>query len=103
MPAQQTNISAVLLKKRLRHRCYPVNFAKFLRTHFFRTPAVAASSAASSFCKVLTIGKARTNLCTKIYHPPMVRIYLGLYREVLYLGWNERYLRAYFETLMTLL
>ena len=26
--------SAFLLKKRLRHRCFPVNFAKFLRTPF---------------------------------------------------------------------
>ena len=25
---------ATLLKKRLWHRCFPVNFAKFLRTHF---------------------------------------------------------------------
>ena len=23
------------IKKRLQHRCFPVNFAKFLRTHFF--------------------------------------------------------------------
>ena len=27
--------SATLLKKRLWHRCFPVNFAKFLRTTFF--------------------------------------------------------------------
>ena len=26
---------ATLLKKRLWHRCFPVNFVKFLRTHFF--------------------------------------------------------------------
>ena len=26
---------ATLLKKRLEHRCFPVNFAKFLRTPFF--------------------------------------------------------------------
>ena len=36
--------SATLLKKRLWHRCLPVNFAKFLRTSFFyRTPLVTAS------------------------------------------------------------
>ena len=29
---------ATLLKKRLWHRCLPVNFEKFLRTPFFRTP-----------------------------------------------------------------
>ena len=27
--------TAILLKKRLWHRCFPVNFAKFLRTPFF--------------------------------------------------------------------
>ena len=30
--------SATLLKKRLWHRCFPVNFAKFLRKFFYRTP-----------------------------------------------------------------
>ena len=27
---------ATLLKKRLRHTCFPVNFTKFLRTHFLQ-------------------------------------------------------------------
>ena len=31
------------IKKRLWHRCFPVNFAKFLRTAFYRTPLLAAS------------------------------------------------------------
>ena len=36
--------AATLLKKRLWHRCFTMNFLKFLRTHFFhRTPLVAAS------------------------------------------------------------
>ena len=36
--------SLFLLKKRLWYRCFPVNFAKFLRTPFFyRTPLVVAS------------------------------------------------------------
>ena len=34
---------ATLLKKRLWHRCFPVNFVKFLRTPIYRTPLVAAS------------------------------------------------------------
>ena len=35
---------ATLFKKRLKHRCFPVKLAKFLRTPFFcRTPPVAAS------------------------------------------------------------
>ena len=36
--------ASTLLKKRLSHRCFPVNFSKFLRTFFsYRTPLVAAS------------------------------------------------------------
>ena len=34
---------ATLLKNRLCHRCFPVNFVKFLRTPFYGTPLVAAS------------------------------------------------------------
>ena len=29
---------ATLFKKRLWHKCFPVNYAKFLRTTFYRTP-----------------------------------------------------------------
>ena len=51
-------VSATLLKKRLWHRCFPVNFAKFLRTPFFyRTPLVAVSEGAiteSELLKALT-------------------------------------------------
>ena len=32
-----------LLKKRLWHGCFSVNFEKFLRTSFFKTPSVPAS------------------------------------------------------------
>ena len=34
---------ANLLKKRLWYRCFLVNFAKFLRVLFYRTPPMAAS------------------------------------------------------------
>ena len=34
--------ATTLLKKRLWHRCFPVNFVKFLRTPFYRTAPVAA-------------------------------------------------------------
>ena len=30
-----------IMKKRLQHRCFPVNIAKFLRTAFYRTLPVA--------------------------------------------------------------
>ena len=39
--------SAVLLKKRLWHRCFPVNFAKFLRAPFFGKHVQTAASASS--------------------------------------------------------
>ena len=40
---------AKLLKKRLWHKCFPVNFAKFLRTFFFyRAPPVDASKSQDS-------------------------------------------------------
>ena len=35
--------SATLLKKKIRHRCFPVNFVKSLRTSSSRTPPVTAS------------------------------------------------------------
>ena len=34
---------ATLLRKRLQHRCFPLNFTKFVRTFSYRTPPVAAS------------------------------------------------------------
>ena len=36
---------AALFKKRLWHRCFPVNFAKFLRTSFFTEHLQATVSA----------------------------------------------------------
>ena len=43
---------ACKLKKRLCHWCFPVNFAKFLRTPFFhRTPLMAASAPSHEYLK----------------------------------------------------
>ena len=44
------------IKKRLQHRCFPVNIAKFLRTPFFyRTPFVSVSALYRLlFCAILT-------------------------------------------------
>ena len=50
---------ATLLKKRLWHRCFPVNFVKYLRT-----PLVAAS-ASIFFCKVIVGFKK----CLPSYNP----------------------------------
>ena len=45
-------------KKKLQHRCFPVNFAKFLRTHFFyRTPPLAASVSLNAFNKYAPLKK----------------------------------------------
>ena len=41
------NKVAGLLKRRIEHRCFPVNFAKFLRTPFFIEHLWTASSARS--------------------------------------------------------
>ena len=40
---------APLLKKRLWHMCFPVNFAKFLRNLFYRKPPGVASRVKQSF------------------------------------------------------
>ena len=40
-----------LLKKRLWHRCFPVKFAKFLRTPFYRAPMLAGSKKLIIFAK----------------------------------------------------
>ena len=34
------------------HRCFPVNFAKFLRTPFYRIPPVTASLDRAKFCNI---------------------------------------------------
>ena len=50
---------AILLKKRLWHRCFPVNFVKFLRTPFFyRTPLVVASEYFTRLKKFIVIVKS---------------------------------------------
>ena len=45
---------ATLLKKRLWHRCFPVNFAKFLKHFFYRTLPVGAYMHSSIMYTVLS-------------------------------------------------
>ena len=47
-------LKKTLLKKSLQHSCFPVKFANFLRTVFYRTPPVTASAlpVAASVLKV---------------------------------------------------
>ena len=50
---------ATLLKKSLWHRCFPVNFAKFLRTPFFTEHlGVVASERVAAFCCVSYINQS---------------------------------------------
>ena len=44
---------ATLFKKRLCHSCVPVNFAKFLRTPFYRAPPATTSDYSSITCSNL--------------------------------------------------
>ena len=48
-----------LIKKRLQHRCFPVNIAKFLRIVFYRTSPVAAFgySNQSKIFREITVSK----------------------------------------------
>ena len=52
---------ATLLKKRLSYSCFSVNFEKFLRTPFYRTPPVAASGSdrgsSTIFCNIYDTDK----------------------------------------------
>ena len=48
---------STLLKKRLWHRCFPVSFAKFLKTTiFYRTPLVAAAIVWKTLCYAAPYG-----------------------------------------------
>ena len=48
---------AILLKRRLSHRCFPMNFAKFLRTPFFYRTTPLAASATGIFHKLVSYEK----------------------------------------------
>ena len=45
---QNSQEPATLLEKRLWHKCFPVNFANFINTFFYRTSPVADSEFSSS-------------------------------------------------------
>ena len=54
---------ATLFKKRLSHRCFPVNFAKFWKNIFsYRTPPVAASQ--------VTLTSSQSNEKNNTVKPP---------------------------------
>ena len=43
------------IKMSLQYRCFPVKFAKVLRTSFYRTPPMAVSESQNLFCKLVVM------------------------------------------------
>ena len=71
---------AILFKKRLWHRCFPVNFAKFFIEHlFYRTPPVAASEVSiETICR-----KSVDNEIGSLFDNKKSAFYFLLYRTIL--------------------
>ena len=57
---------AILLKKRLWHRCFPINFMKFLKTPFFAEHLWANASRLNIHIKIIQYWSGVT-YCTKVY------------------------------------
>ena len=61
---------ATLLKKRHWHRCFHLNFVKFLRASFYRTPLVVASAIILILFVMVTpdvfLGKGIVKICSKV-------------------------------------
>ena len=58
---------------RLQHRCFPVNFVKFLRTPFLRTPLVADSEDEHNETKQLDMASQLNNcmICYELFWQPI--------------------------------
>ena len=67
--------STLLIKKRLRHRCFPVNFAKFLKTPFF-TEHVRASVSGKNLTKFFFQSRLESH-CS--WHNRIIFKYLFIY------------------------
>ena len=66
-----------LFKKRLRHRSFPVNFAKCLRARFFRkTTPVAASGNSFCSCGIVVHSKQVILWLNYLYHSGFIRLVL---------------------------
>ena len=59
---RETPVPATLLKKRLWHRCFPVNFMKFLRTPFLQNTSGGCSLTQFSHTEIFEVYHA---LCNK--------------------------------------
>ena len=66
-PAPGSLFTATLLKKRLGHRCFPVNFANFQEHLFYRTPP------GDCFCYFLETSE--TILCKGSKIQPFLKLY----------------------------
>ena len=69
---------ATLLKNRLWHRCFPVIFAKFLRTSFYRTPLMTASDL-MIFCRIRIVS---SKLAVK-HHKSMLNVISHYYLTII--------------------
>ena len=97
---------ATLLKKRLWHRCFPVNFVKFLRTPFCRTPLddcfyflrissqhTTLSTDYRSSPPEVFLGKGDVKICSKFKgeHPCQSAISVKLFCNVIEIALRHDY------------
>ena len=68
--------TSFLLKKRLWHRCFPENFAKFLRTFSYRTQSGAARQSEKTFTVMITFKVNESRYILNIFSIAFVNIYL---------------------------
>ena len=65
---RDSNRPATLLKRRLRHRCFPGNFAKFLRTPFFTEHLRKTASVAYNLCCLRLLSRVLALVITQIFN-----------------------------------
>ena len=74
-------LPATLLKKRLWHRCFPVNFAKFLRTHFLQK-TFRLLKFISQFVKMYITIVGINNLCSCTVSKQCLHIFFCFSRTI---------------------
>ena len=97
------------IKKRLQHRCFPVNFAKFLRTLFFiehlwwvllgvGLHVLENLSELSSFCRHMSRGIGTTNILGKyrIFNAYNKKFRARKFSKVFLIPYNARWITNYF-------
>ena len=85
--------SCNFIKKWLQHRCFPVKFAKFLRTPFFhRTPPVSAFDKSTIQRRIEDLTKhiRRSFLVKKRHHKCLIRSFKRVWTKNQYCRFIER-------------